>query len=281
MSATDPQVTRGPAPYATPEELRAALVDGGVVHLTAVDGVYHRSWAWERVLRGVEGHVMRQRVVEGAPQRWFPPIMPREEFLRTDYLRSFPDLVGSIDVFTGADKEHRALLAELNGFVAFGGGLHLRGACVAPAWHSLRHAWRGDAALYRLFPALASDDVPFAEDALGDQYVLRDGRVVHLSAETGELAPREVGLEQFLAEAFEDPVNYLGLQPLQQFEAEGGRLQPGQLLSVYPPFCTEESANGVSLRAVPSADRIGFLSELAAHVSGLADGTKLRFEITE
>ena len=39
--------------------------------------------------------------------------MPRDEFLLTDYVRSFPDLVGSIDVFTGGDKEHRALLEEL------------------------------------------------------------------------------------------------------------------------------------------------------------------------
>ena len=78
-----------------------------------MDGVYHRSWAWEKVLRGVEGHVIRQRVVETAPQRWFPPIMPREEFLKTDYVRSFPDLVGSIDVFTGGDKDHRALLEVL------------------------------------------------------------------------------------------------------------------------------------------------------------------------
>ena len=103
----------GAAPYATPDDLRKALVEAGVVHETAVDGVYHRSWDWERVLRGVEGHVMAQRVVETAPRRWFPPIMPREEFLRTDYVRSFPDLVGSIDVFTGGDREHRALLAVL------------------------------------------------------------------------------------------------------------------------------------------------------------------------
>ena len=38
------QVERSPAPYATPDDLRGALVDGGVLHLTAVDGVYHRSW---------------------------------------------------------------------------------------------------------------------------------------------------------------------------------------------------------------------------------------------
>jgi seryl-tRNA synthetase len=56
---------------------------------------------------------MRKRVATRAPRRWFPPVMPREEFLRTDYVRSFPDLVGSIDVFTGGDKEHRALLEVL------------------------------------------------------------------------------------------------------------------------------------------------------------------------
>ena len=39
--------------------------------------------------------------------------MAREDFLLTDYLRSFPDLVGSIDVFTGGDAEHKQLLAEL------------------------------------------------------------------------------------------------------------------------------------------------------------------------
>lgn len=101
------------APYATPDELRETLVSAGTIFQTAVDGVYHRSWDWERVLRGVEGHVMALRVVEDAPRRWFPPIMPRDEFLKTDYVRSFPDLVGSIDIFTGTDKEHRALLAVL------------------------------------------------------------------------------------------------------------------------------------------------------------------------
>jgi hypothetical protein len=102
------------APYATQEELRETLVDAGVFFLTAVDGVYHRSHAWESVLRGVEGYVMTLRVeADTPPPRWFPPVMPREEFLLTDYVRSFPDLTGSIDVFTGGDKEHRALIDDL------------------------------------------------------------------------------------------------------------------------------------------------------------------------
>lgn len=171
--------------------------------------------------------------------------------------------------------DHRALLHELNGFVAFGGGLHLRGACREPAWHSLRHAWLGEGALHRLYPVLLPTDVPFAEDAVGDQYVLRDGEVYRLLAETGELEPREADLAEFLSDALADPDEYLGLQPLRQFEAEGGHLQPGQLLSVYPPFCTAESAAGVTLSAVPAAERLAFLAQLAAHVSKLnGDGPR-------
>ncbi len=48
-----------------------------------------------------------------------------------------------------------------------------------------------------------------------------------------------------------------------QFQAEGRTLSPGQLLSVYPPFCTAEAAQGVDLRAVPSLERLDFLADLA------------------
>ena len=101
------------APFASPGALRDALVDAGLVQLTSVEGVVHRSAVWEDVLRGVERHAGAQRVVEARP--WvFPPVMSRADFARTDYLRSFPDLVGSVAVFAGDDAAHRALLAELD-----------------------------------------------------------------------------------------------------------------------------------------------------------------------
>ena len=101
------------APYATPEDLRAALLDAGLLVATRTDGLYHRSGEFEGVLQRVERYAAEQRTDDTAPRRWFAPIMAREDFLRTDYLRSFPDLVGSIDVFSGGDKEHKELLAEL------------------------------------------------------------------------------------------------------------------------------------------------------------------------
>jgi hypothetical protein len=77
----------------------------------------------------------------------------------------------------------RALLVDVNGFVAFDGALHVRGVSAEPSWHSLSDAWRGEKALHRLFPSIAPADVPFAQDALGNQFVLREDRVWRLESE--------------------------------------------------------------------------------------------------
>jgi hypothetical protein len=91
----------------------------------------------------------------------------------------------------------RDLLAEVNGLVAYGGGLHVRGACRESAWHALREAWFGARALKRRYGALGADDEPFAQDAVGDQWLLRGEEVIRLAAESGAvealgMSPRQV-----------------------------------------------------------------------------------------
>lgn len=167
------------------------------------------------------------------------------------------------------------LLRRANGYVAYDGGLHVRGACHTPEWHSLRAAWRGDRAVRRLFPAVRADDVPFGEDALGHQFVLRDGIVHRLDSEVGELESLDVDLADFDAAVRADPVSYLRLAPLERFRAEGGTLQPGQLLSIYPPYVFEESGKGVSMRAISAGDCLGFLAGLAAAIRDVPDGTRI------
>lgn len=167
----------------------------------------------------------------------------------------------------------RDLLARANGYVAYDGGLHVRGACLAPAWHALREAWDGPDAYHRLYPALSARDIPFAEDALGDQLLLRDDVVHRLSAETGELDSLGLDLADFDAAVREDPVGVLSLAPLERFLAEGGRLEPGQLLDVYPPFCMAPSEGvDVSLRAIAAADRKRWLASLARQIRTLPEG---------
>jgi hypothetical protein len=172
-------------------------------------------------------------------------------------------------------------LRQVNGFIRFHGGLHVRGACLEPAWHSLRDAWDGAAAFHRLYPEIRQEDVPFAEDCLGDQFLLRDGRVWRLAAETGEVEPLGIGLHGFFEAVEADPAEFLSLHPLLQFQQDGGNLEPGQLLAAAPPFCTEEAAKGVSLAAIPTEERRRFLAHLATQLRGVPDGGEIEFRIGE
>ena len=43
---------------------------------------------------------------------------------------------------------HVSFLTQVNGSVAIAGGLHVRGACLSPTWHSLRAVMDGPASLH-------------------------------------------------------------------------------------------------------------------------------------
>ena len=176
--------------------------------------------------------------------------------------------------YTGPPLDDMALLDRLpedlgsilrleNGWIRFDGGLHLRGACREPSWHSLRVAWEGPQSFSALYPEVGPGDIPFAEECLGDQFLLRNGSVIRLTAGLGDVEELGVTLLQFLERVKADPVNFLGLHPLLRFQSEGGRLAPGQLLSAYPPYWTAEAEDGVSLRAVTAHDLHCALADMA------------------
>jgi seryl-tRNA synthetase len=100
--------------YADPEDFRAALLAAGLLHATKVDGLYHRSGVFDDLVNAVQAHVASRRIDPDARRVAFPPLLPRADWLQTDYVRSFPDLMGSVTVFTGSDKDHRVLLARLD-----------------------------------------------------------------------------------------------------------------------------------------------------------------------
>ena len=117
---------------------------------------------------------------------------------------------------------------------------------------------------------------------MGDQFILREGMVHRLAAETGDLSSLALGLSAFLEEAQRRPIAYLHLEPLVQFHREGGRyLTPGELLSAYPLFCTAEAADGVHLEAVPALKLVSFLAYVAGQLASLPDGTKVEFKFVD
>lgn len=114
---------------------------------------------------------------------------------------------------------------------------------------------------------------------MGDQFLLRDGSVMRLAAETGDLEALDIPLCGFLERACADPAGFLGAQPLIQHLNEVGELQPGMLLHAYPPYCTRESASGVSLRAIPALELIRAHAHFARQVANVPDGAQIRMRV--
>lgn len=102
MSTTDITAER--------QTFRDELLEAGLLVRAGVDGLYVRSGTFEQILQGVAAHVSRGAHDFGGPQYFFPPLIGRADFERTDYLRSFPDLLGEVRVFRGGDREHVAIM---------------------------------------------------------------------------------------------------------------------------------------------------------------------------
>jgi seryl-tRNA synthetase len=89
------------------------LLDRRVLISTGVDGLYARSGLFESVVSGLESAIARISASDGAEVLRFPPAMTRTEFERSEYMKNFPQLAGTVHAFCGGDSEHRALLAKL------------------------------------------------------------------------------------------------------------------------------------------------------------------------
>lgn len=184
--------------------------------------------------------------------------------------------ISSPDQLERFPRPLRSVLQTINGFIAFHGGLHIRGICTTPEWHSLDRALNSSDAFHELYLSVEADDIPFAQDCVGDQYLLRGEAVYHLQAETDELSLKADSLGDFFAFIKADPVETLGMHPLLKHLNDGGQLEPGQLLHAYPPFCSQQASDGVSLRAVPCSELIGLHADFARQIANVPDGSAMQ-----
>jgi seryl-tRNA synthetase len=92
------------------QAFRQELLDSGLVLDAGVEGLYGRTLAYEEIIAGIIGLTTRTGAADGAMTVHFPPVIPRSLLEKTDYLKSFPDLTGSVHTFRGDDKLHARLL---------------------------------------------------------------------------------------------------------------------------------------------------------------------------
>lgn len=95
------------------QEFKDQLAASGVLVPTGVTGLYARGQAFEDIATGVMGVVEAWGEHQGAQQLHFPPVLSRHTFEQTNYVESFPDLMGSVHVFDGGDREHAGLVQRL------------------------------------------------------------------------------------------------------------------------------------------------------------------------
>jgi seryl-tRNA synthetase len=102
--------------------LRARLVDAGILIETGEDGLYGRSQVFEDVIDRLNHAITLLGADQHAEVLRFPPAMRRHDFEDSEYLKSFPDLAGTIHSFEGNDRGHHRLLAALEKTVSVGEG---------------------------------------------------------------------------------------------------------------------------------------------------------------
>lgn len=170
----------------------------------------------------------------------------------------------------------QAFMLQHNGIVAYFGGLHIRGCCHEPTWHSLKEAWQGETAFWRTYPKLKHSDLPFGQDAVGNQFFLRRGQVWHLDTETGEVQNLNVDFRMFITGVERFPAEALDLSAVAVFMQGGAHLMPGELLAVYPPSCVKTDGDQLNLTRMPVDVRLGSLANLYQQIIRLKPGQKIR-----
>jgi hypothetical protein len=154
-----------------------------------------------------------------------------------------------------SEGDHVKLLRRWNGFYALGGLLHVLGACVAPPNHSLRE-WN-DPAGWRSAWGLRADGLAFfAQDAFGDQFAYRGGKVVRFRVATGTVDPLHATLREWIEAVLLEPDYVLPRKLFESCVQLHGPLPRGGHFAPVGPVSESELSDPARYRVVPTRDNL-------------------------
>jgi seryl-tRNA synthetase len=100
---------------------------------SGVDGLYGRSGAFESIIAGIDSIATRVSANDGTEWYRFPPAMARVEFERSGYMKSFPQLAGTVHAFCGDDHGHGLLIDQIEKGEDWSGGQEKTDLVLVPA----------------------------------------------------------------------------------------------------------------------------------------------------
>jgi seryl-tRNA synthetase len=119
--------------HAAREDYSEKLVAHGILIPTGVDGFWGRSAAFESVVEALMASVNRRGANDGARSVRFPPLVTRANYLRTDHIKTMPQLSGSIHSFDGDERAHRELVRKVEAAEDYSGDLTKTDLVMCPA----------------------------------------------------------------------------------------------------------------------------------------------------
>ncbi|MCM2475961.1 amino acid--[acyl-carrier-protein] ligase [Rhizobium sp. CG5] len=119
------------------------LFDAGLLIDTGVEGLYGRSGQFEDVIAAFERYIDTFGGADGAEAIRFPPGMNRAYFEKSGYMKSFPQLAGTVHSFCGCELDHVSLLKSMDDGTDWTGEQKATNIVLTPA------------ACYPLYPTIA------------------------------------------------------------------------------------------------------------------------------
>ncbi|HEV2531995.1 amino acid--[acyl-carrier-protein] ligase [Phenylobacterium sp.] len=132
------------------------MIAAGLLVPTGVDGLYGRSGVFEDVIARFEALVTGIGEPDGAEVLRFPPGISMQLLKTSGYMKSFPQLAGTVHSFCGDDGQHAALIEKLDAGEDWTGDQCCTDIALTPA------------ACYPLYPMLAAQGTLPAEGRLFD-----------------------------------------------------------------------------------------------------------------
>lgn len=176
----------------------------------------------------------------------------------------------------------KVLLQQTNGLFAFESALYvlgsygkLEGVRDIVSWNE-PELWRGE------YKSLTSDVFFFAMDIFGGQFgLLKDGAVVALEPETGELRPMAPDLEAWAGVVLDDWDFVTGYTYARAWQQDNGALPMGQRLCPKVPFVFGGAYEAANLFACDAATAMRAYAYMAEQIRGLPDGARVRVQVVD
>jgi seryl-tRNA synthetase len=129
-------------------DFRLALFEAGLLVPGSATGVFHRSFDFESIIRGIESLTSAAGRDVERRQLYFAPLLDQSVLAKSDYVISFPNLVGVLTSFTQSEKHLPDLIEQ----VESGGDW--------PTLMSPDGLALCGAACHHIYPLLAGTEVP-------------------------------------------------------------------------------------------------------------------------